>query len=199
MRLDHSQIIKTAYQPTYCGREKTAIISVTSSEGLSEPQDADILVGSVEWIEQYIGQRTPDYYPEWTKDHWHRDIQKKELFIKSAVNYKKYPAFVDLVYTSEPVTFVEEWRHYVANGIDLCSWWYDGSEEVCDNDPHGPKLPFTVPSDYCGAIDIGLLATGEIALVECHHPYAIGWYGDLDDSENYLKFLVSGFKSLKTE
>lgn len=186
--------ITVACQKEYNGREKSCILQETSLKNRVKPEVADVLVGTVEWVEQFIGPHYQEY-PEWTKP-WYRTIEKKNAFIKPT-KYKGFNAFLDQVYIIEPVKFVDEWRHYVADGVDLCSWWYDGNEETCDNDPNGPPLPFEVPKDYCGAIDIGVLDTGQVTMVECHHPYAIGWYGDISDNKLYLEFLHKGFKSLR--
>jgi hypothetical protein len=36
-----------------------------------------------------------------------------------------------------------------------------------------------------------------IELCECHHPYAIGWYGDSANNKQYFNFIVDGYKYLK--
>lgn len=188
-------------QPGYCGREITAIY-----EAANKRLDVKLIrgngpvtslhVGSVEFIESVIGKRTPDFYPEWTQNSWHRQIEKRRVFVKSAEGYKTIEAFVGDVYLSEPVTFIDEWRHYCAGGASLTSWWYQGSEVTCDKDPQGPPLPFALPSGFCGAVDIGRLVDGRVALVEVQHPYAIGWYGEISQSEIYFDFLLNGWKCL---
>lgn len=164
--------------------------------------DSSIHIGSVEFVEGCLGKFRPDFYPHWTEGHWHRSIKDtgRSVFIKSAVSYKSREAFVDRVFVSQVVKFVDEWRHYVVSGESVCSWWYLGEDDSgCDDDPNGPDLPFTIPfSDWCGSIDIGRLVTGEVALVECHHPYAIGWYGPMDGYSclQYFEFLKTGWKWL---
>jgi hypothetical protein len=120
--------------------------------------------------------------------------------VKSADRYKDYPAKVlrtgdkwpmsGRFIVSEPVTFVQEWRYYVANGEVLASGWYDGNDE---NEP-APALPIAWPAGFSGAVDFGRLADGRIALVESHHPYACGWYGD--DSEMWVLWLIEGWRSM---
>lgn len=71
--------------------------------------------------------------------------------------------------------------------------WYSGvDEEDC---PRAPELGIDFPIGFCGAVDFGILSTGELALVECHPPYACGWYGM--DNQLYIDWLVSGWEYLK--
>ena len=178
-----------------------------------------VYVGDVPFVEKIIGGRRPDYYPEWTRQAWHREIgphiengTRDKLFIKPADRYKSFtgkvedvsklaPDFFNFYYDvvmSDVVNFVNEWRYYIADGKILTSWWYQGDDMVCETDPHGPsELPFDIPEDFCGAIDMGMLDTGEFALVEVQHPYAIGWYGDHSDSDAYAEFLIKGWKYLQ--
>lgn len=190
-------------QPGYSGREVNAVLLAANALGLDRKTgkgDPDQLhVGSVEFVESVIGAQKPDFYPDWTKSAWHRRIEKTELkFVKSASRYKGFEAFTDSVYLSSPVDFVDEWRHYCINGVSRCSWWYQGNDATCDNDPNGPPLPFDLPAGFCGAVDIGKLASGEIALVEVQHPYSIGWYGEQSDAQLYLEFLLAGWESLRS-
>jgi hypothetical protein len=183
------------------------------------------IVGTVEWVEQNFKSFVPDYYPSWTEEIWHRKITKdprglsaRKQFVKPADRYKRFDARV-LVFPdpkcsqeinefsfakgpfvfSEVVEFENEWRYYISNGKVLASWWYDGDEETSENDPNGPVFPISIPDDYCGAVDLGILTTGELALVEAHHPYSIGWYGEntQEDRDIYLKFLSDGWNYLQ--
>lgn len=179
-------------------------------------EDPLFILGSVEFIENYIGDRLPIFYPKWAENFLRRERfypisihKEKEYFVKSFCQYKLFDAGIfkgedipkeEKCYVFEKVNFVDEWRYYVADGKVLTSWWYQGNEETCENNPNGPSINhLPIPEDFCGAIDMGLLDTGELALVECHHPYAIGWYGDQNDIENYINFLIKGFKYLKTQ
>jgi len=161
--------------------------------------------GSVEFCEQYLGRTvTPDYYPEFLKDHLHRRVWKADnwpkqlVFVKPADKYKRFNAFITSshlkpqpvpFWCSEVVHFIEEWRYYVADGIVLTSEWYAGDEV---NMPDAPKfVTVEIPKGYCGALDFGILSTGEFALVEAQHPFACGWYGKNHDL--YVEWLVRGW------
>jgi hypothetical protein len=185
--------------------------------------DPLFVLGSVEFLENYIGHRKPDYYPEWSKNFWRRDIIVNskfsdytdhldnviDMFVKPSDKYKRFEGVLSktgfCVETTQPpfdisevVNFVDEWRYFVANGKVICSWWYKGSDETCEKNPHGPSIAhMDIPKDFCGAVDMGILDTGELALVEVQHPYAIGWYGENDTIEDYFTFLRQGFEYLK--
>lgn len=192
-------ISRVHVEPGYTGRELLALRGALggTAEFVKGAGPRECLhVGSVEFVESVLGSMRPDFYPEWTRAAWHRSIERRRVFLKSAERYKAREAWVGEVHISEPVEFVDEWRHYCAGGTSLCSWWYAGSEETCESDPHGPELPFELPPGFCGAVDVGRLADGRVALVEVQHPYAIGWYGDREDNAKYAEFLVRGWASM---
>lgn len=194
------------------------------SDILGMKREPVFIVGSVEFVESIKGKKIPNYYPEWTQKHrfrlirYYQKIPKgiyylnliptEKSFIKPADQYKKFDGFVGFAeevikergkfpyYFSEVVNFVDEWRYYISNGKVLCSWWYQGNEQTCEDNPHGPKLDMDIPEDFSGTIDMGYLSTGEFALVECHHPYAIGWYGEVSEGKDYIEFMEEGFRTL---
>lgn len=164
--------------------------------------------GSVEWCENLLGYKvTPDYYPEWTKDFWHRKIWRNDewilgqkLFVKPADRYKRFTGFkTHGTYSkkkkppyiwSEIIQFDNEWRYYVSHGNILSSNWYEGDEM---NIPTAPKLDISIPNDYCGAVDFGDY-NGVLTLVEAQHPFACGWYGSQEDDHLYFQWLVDGWE-----
>jgi hypothetical protein len=171
-------------------------------------------IGDVEFCESVLAhlgyaRPVPDFYPGfisgWMHRTWDRicvtgsEFLTCPMFVKSGGGYKVgetglkpegYRLPRGIVYLSEPVQFVQEWRYYVANGEVLASGWYDGSDE---NEP-APVLPIAWPKTLSGAVDFGRLADGRIALVESHHPYACGWYGD--DSEMWVLWLIEAWRSM---
>ena len=171
------------------------------------PLKDHIPVGSVEFVEQLIGARKPHYYPEWAKPIIRRKLSNKFFgeicFVKPNDRYKAFDGFItdvpyeyegDLVY-SEVVNFIDEWRIYVVNGEKICSWWYKGNEETSNKNPNGPELDLDIPENFTGTIDVGLTKEyNGLELVECHEPYAIGWYGEYEG--HYAQFLIEGYKHL---
>ena len=149
----------------------------------------------------------PDFYPEWLAGFRHRKIWAsgygclvgdKPIFAKPGIAYKLEPARVfscgEYVPSdwacSEVVTFLNEWRYYVADRELLAAGWYDGH----DDDEPAPKLDIAWPRGWCGAADFGRLDTGEIAVVECHHPFACGNYLEADECEAWVMWLELGWQ-----
>lgn len=178
----------------------------------SNPVENFIPVGDVDYCESRLKRKPkPNFAPLWLADYFHRKIEtiysgvqfeltlKKDCFVKSADEYKKYPAKVYKVgetlpfgslLLSDVVEFTQEWRYYVSKGEILATGWYSGDDE----DEIAPELNLDWPSDYSGAVDFGRLTTGEIALVEAQDGYACGWYGD--DGIAYTRWLAECWKSL---
>lgn len=96
------------------------------------------------------------------------------------------------IWASPVVNFVSEWRYYVLNGLIAGQARYDpeGHENApapdrCEVEraihARGQRHPY--------AIDFGVLATGETALVEVHDAWAIGLYGHALNPKDYYRFL----------
>lgn len=175
-----------------------------------------IAVGSVEFCESYLGfSFTPDYYPNFLSSYFHRGVYKcnslyalnflldvsGSIFVKPSDCYKRFNGVVvDSFYSGdyEPpyycsgvVNFVNEWRYYISNGEVLLGEWYSGDADLMPCAPDLCNLDIKFPCDYCGAVDFGLLDSGEFALVEAHHPFACGWYGK--DHNLYAEWIISGW------
>jgi hypothetical protein len=167
-----------------------------------------IPIGSVEFCESILPpQEGPkDFYPDFLKEHFHRSIdwgtfgavegtnedsavKRKRLFLKKSHEWKSnFESRVvewneqipyDFYYFSEPVEFVQEWRYYIAGGVQITTGWYKGDNE----EEPAPDLGIDWPKTYNAAVDFGRLKDGRIALVESHAPFACGWYGD--DHKDY--------------
>ena len=166
--------------------------------------------GNVDWCEKFLPyeKKIPDYYPEFLKDHLFRNVWKtdtwplgKKVFIKPADKHKRFTGFCTTggyrkkkkgpYWCSDIVKFSNEWRYYVADGKILTGEWYDGDEELT---PDAPELNLSIPEGYCGALDFGMLTTGQLALIEANSPYACGWYGKKDSL--YVDWVIKGWKYL---
>lgn len=200
-------------QPEYRGRESLTLINYTTSNNLNFKVSKDYIdgylpVGSVEWVEGILLNVfgisiIPDYYPDFLNEFLYRNVwysdknPKSECFVKPADRYKRFNGQIfnesleGPFWCSDIIEFVNEYRFYIANSEILCGWWYSGDESKID---YCPTLDFKFPDLFCGAVDFGETVDGKLALIESHHPYAIGWYGD--DHHNYYKFLVDGWNSL---
>lgn len=176
------------------------------------PHERYIPSGSVQWGEFLLGSKVvPDYYPDWTKDLWHRKVWKSDewlyserIFVKPADSYKRFTGFVKRAnsykgkkrppyYYSEVVKFSNEWRYYISNGKVIAAYWYAGDEV---NTPKAPVLIIKVPDTYSGALDLGIIEDGSLALVESQSPFACGWYGRFEDAHEYMLWLYQGWKYL---
>ena len=196
-----------AIQPRHCGREHIAILASGYDYYFGKPKDSEhTVVGSVEWCERFLPPVTPDYYPEylqpWMFRLWgvcNKWPLGKRLFIKPADSYKRFTGLVTNggykgkkrgpYVWSQPVTFEQEWRYYVSDGDVVTTGWYNGHDE----EEPAPPLPFLFPK-VCGAFDFGRLDTGQLALVEAHHPYACGWYGEFSKHKAYVTWLIRGWE-----
>lgn len=207
-------------QRGYSGRETSKAMEAAIHLGyeyvvgdVSDYGDGVTPVGSVEFCELCLGfSPLPYYYPLFLRGWLHRDVGSLTgpgsvgpgSFVKSGCRYKD-DSFVETgiqescvrvpagksVWVSDPVEFVNEWRYYVADGEVYESGWYEG---IGDEKP-APELGVKYPEGFCGAVDFGELKDGRIALVESHHPYACGWYGD--DHELYLWWLIQGWECMR--
>lgn len=183
------------------------------SNWLGEP-----IIGSVEFVEQFIGQRVPNYYPSFLKEYFNRKIEFIESiseidngecrFVKPADRHKRFDARIvsgcdkyesplwawqmGPYWSSEITFFEEEYRYYVANGKVLCAYWYIGLEKRTDP----PELDINWPDNFCGAVDFGIDRYGRVSLVENNLPYACGWYGPLKDARLFIEWLKCGMEFL---
>lgn len=104
-----------------------------------------------------------------------------------------------LVWVSEPVKWVSEWRYYVAHSTVIGQCRYDayGADEEPSPDisvVENCVRDLSIKHPY--AIDFGVLSTGETALVEVNDAWAIGLYGDALSPRDYLAFLRSRWRLL---
>ena len=175
---------------------------------INQIPDGYIPSGSVNWVESILGRHIkPDYFPKFLKELVKRKIWYSEkwplekVFIKPATKYKKFNGFITTgtyrgkkrgpFICSEIVSFNDEFRYYISYGEILGGYWYCGKDDIPKTTP---KLEITIPSNWCGTIDVGILSNGDLELVECHHPFACGWYGK--NNEEHAKFVTLGWKYL---
>lgn len=168
--------------------------------------------GNVLWTEAILGRRLmPDYLPEFLKGFVFRKTWPQDKWplgqvchVKPLERYKRFTGFVTRgtwkgakkgpLLCSEPVTFLNEWRFYVANGVVLAAHWYWGDQEKT---PDAPEIGVSWPTMFCGSVDFGQRDDGRIELIEAHHPIACGWYGSLNDGAVFAQWLDEGWASLR--
>jgi hypothetical protein len=206
-----------AIQRNYSGWETkclttVAVLNKIPFRGIRNPdyvEDGWIPSGTVAWVSSVLGENiTPNYFPKFLKKDWvKRKVWYQEkwslqkVFIKPADKYKRFDGFITSggwdgkkrgpYWCSEVVKFIDEWRYYIAYGKVIGGYWYLG----IDDDPKStPELNIKYPDNWCGTADFGRLEDGDIELIECHSPFACGWYGK--NHEEYAEFLTLGWKWL---
>ena len=177
----------------------------------------EISVGSVEFVEAALGRSfKPEYHPVWLKEFVKRKTWTSEFwpeedcYVKPNDLYKIFANtysfnapfnkdFSKEYFCQEAVEVRNEWRIYVSNGKAWNCSWYQGPDEDKEFDQNILKnIVDKIPKGWYGTIDMMETNNG-IELCECHHPYAIGWYGDSADNSQYFNFIVDGYKYLKTQ
>ncbi len=103
------------------------------------------------------------------------------------------------VWVSQPVEWLCEWRFYVQDGVSIGRARYDedGADDASEPDPDVVQrciADLSIAHPY--ALDVGVLSTGQTAIVEVNDAWAVGLYGDALDAKVYLKFLISRWKSI---
>lgn len=107
------------------------------------------------------------------------------------------------VWTAQPVEFLSEWRYYVCSGELLGLGRYD--RHGADNAPSPDQdvlaaaiaafgASADAPVSY--AIDLGVLSTGETALVEVNDGFALGLYGRSLRPVDYLRLLTARWRQI---
>lgn len=103
------------------------------------------------------------------------------------------------VWISEIVNFVSEYRYYVQDKKIIGMARYDQNEY---EDAPVPDAYFvksvvdSLPFNHPYTVDIGVLDTGESAVVECNDAWAIGLYGKALAPKDYLLFLSNRWQSI---
>lgn len=184
-------------QKGYSGREALAIRASAGSLGCGFVHsdvalEGMIPIGSVEFCLPVFGLHERLFIPDFLSSMMNRgwgtllgtDRLDEASFVKDLTEWKSdwksgvYPAGAVIPdgfwLVSEPVSFIQEWRYYVAGGEVLTTGWYMGEDE----DEPAPLINVAWPSDFSGAVDFGRLPDGRMALVEAHAPFACGWYGE---------------------
>lgn len=106
------------------------------------------------------------------------------------------------VWCSEPVNFVSEWRYYVnAEGTVLGGGRYDedGEDDAPQPDRTEVEKAALAGSGELGhgfALDMGVLFTGETALVEANDAIATGLYGSVLTPREYAYWLMDRWQKI---
>ncbi len=178
-----------------------------------EVPDGWIPVGNVSWCSAVLGRKiVPNYYPAFLSAHLRRHVWQDErwpiglkVFIKPADVYKRFNGLLTNgtqkhkrrgpYWCSDVVRFRDEWRYYVIKSQVVAARWYTGP---VDSPQAAPEISVEWPIGWCGTVDFGRLDDGSLALVEAHHPFAVGWYGTLAESAIFAEWTVSGWSWMQS-
>ncbi len=119
----------------------------------------------------------------------HSDIEQFAKYVTLPENTE--------VWVSEIVNFVSEYRYYVQDKKIIGMARYDQLEEEIVPIPDSFFVNAAIDSlnfNHPYTIDIGVLDTGESAVVECNDAWAIGLYGRALEPKEYLSFLSNRWK-----
>ena len=149
------------------------------------------------------------------KELFNEGFFKSPIFIKPKNRLKRFTGFVlesvdDLhnckgvsgqmkVWCSEPVTFIDEFRCYFNKDNKPVMGCY--KEDFDEKNKIKVQqflssliLGRELPSAF--ALDLGVLSTGEVALIEMNDAFSIGKYNGIDD-ETYAKLVITRWDELK--
>lgn len=185
----------------------------------------DLVVGSIPFVKaglKMFGKELPAPmpYPIELKSFLHRTIEVRSLnevqalsnvFIKPVDNLKDFTGFVvrgsddfrlhslnknKKLYTASVVNLVSEYRYYIQNDKIIGSAPYSGGVIEPDLSVVNQMLELMRIYELSAySIDIGVLSTGETALVEVNDAFAIGFYGGLT-VDDYLNMLWARWRQL---
>lgn len=204
-------------------REKLAIYEFALQEKkhivqFERAEPNHIPIGSIEFCEglHEIKQLPIDFYPKFLGAHLHRGMDRVTFaqdhiyfgpakFLKSANTWKSDIPAQNInnefkipkgeYYMSDIVIFVQEWRYYICGGEVITTGWYAGQ----DDDEPAPDLGIDFPPTFNAALDFGRLDNGAMAMVECHQPFACGWYGERSDNYKYGYWQYNSIRNIFNE
>lgn len=99
------------------------------------------------------------------------------------------------IHCSDAVQWCVEYRVPVINGKIQGYFWYDGDKSVMVDTSVVEQMVkdfVSAPSAYC--LDVGVLGTGETALVEMNDAFSIGMYEGMESC--YPELLITRWKEL---
>jgi hypothetical protein len=188
------------------------------SDASEIPNDYEGLVsGSVETVQTILKRKVkPDYLPSWALPFAGRkisyvknlaDLPKVPSFLKPSDLLKRFDGFlwngidelneVPPFEVQSPVEIISECRYYVTLGRVVSKGWY--SPTLID-EIDSPDLPraLSIPNDWSGTIDCAKTTEHDSIIIEGHHPFSCGWYGESSDFMIFGKWLEDGWNYMKS-
>jgi hypothetical protein len=103
------------------------------------------------------------------------------------------------IWCSEPVVFVDEFRcYFMKDTKPVIGCYKEDFDEKNRAKVHQFLNSLILGREFPSAfvLDLGILSTGEVALIEMNDAFSIGKYNGIDD-ETYAKFLITRWNELK--
>lgn len=199
-------------------REAARCAMLADAAYVGPPRSDTVPIGSVEWTHSYataLGMKLPyvSTYPTslapWMQRSVRRtlfaEVQQHEFVkpirlkaftggIKSKLGEHVDPA--EQVWACEPVKWLAEWRCYILHGkIVGVSQYGEGEDTELDLDAplHMIEAFTSAPAGY--ALDVGLLSSGRVALVEVNDGWALGYYKGCS-RDAYLELIATRWKEI---
>lgn len=127
------------------------------------------------------------------------DPEKMDSFTRE--HYDKYMEMApdEMVWESEPVEWLSEWRYYVAFGEIVGSARYDQLESNMAPLPDRDIVVRCIQDmniEHPYVLDFGVLRGGDTALVEANDFWAIGLYENSMSARDYLSLLSARWSSI---
>jgi len=107
-----------------------------------------------------------------------------------------------MLWVADEVNWASEYRYYVLQGeIRGAGRYDDWADNAPEPDPAAVKQMVTAMNDSGAApaaysLDVGVLDTGETALVECNDAWALGYYRSTLSYRDYVAMLWARWKQL---
>lgn len=165
-------------------------------------------------LEQYLHRNVWFSSMKYFRQRIENDGEVAPVFIKPAHKVKRFTGRVvstldDLaplshiggnleLHCSEPVRWVSEYRVPVIHGKIQGYFWYDGDKSIAVDKAEVEKMAHDyvmAPWAYC--LDVGVLDTGETALVEMNDAFSIGMYEGMEAC--YPDLLATRWKELTSK
>ncbi len=187
-------------------RRAMELAGIAEPANLSYPSGCERFLGRRLWLgraadvatRQFVKPIATKAFTGFVFDPSVPDEERSEHDREQLAAFRRLPRD-EMVWCSEVVRFVSEWRYYVLDGEIIGQARYDDFE---DEDAPSPspsvvrKCIRALTLDHPHAVDFGVTDDGRTLLVEANDAWAIGLYQRVMPNETYLRFLKARWVDL---
>ena len=183
--------------------------------GMKEPEDFSYPAS----LEQFLHRRVQKIEVSKVFGRWFVKPLETKAFTGFVVDTTKNPNYLTpyeqiqlnelltlpqdtVVWLSDPVEWLSEVRYYIIEGVICGSGRYDDATDSAPlPDDHVVEQMVQQMKNTLAAfvIDVGVLSTGETALVECNDAWAVGYYKGSLSPAKYIEMLQIRWNQLLKE